>query len=176
MKGIGNTTIFFEAIESELAGEGDPPLWKAALSVLADDLALRTLEKVRYRVWAMVVGACSHWVRPHNSRWNAAGGFVYPAGYKDHVHELNWSVIFVSQDNKWTSALKLPGKTIDVFRVAIPKRTARHKQAAIYTRWTPNGEVVLYQASAGTLKYGTPAFVGDASEGQDRPCRYRARS
>jgi len=30
----------------------------------------------------LVVGACSHWVRPHNSRWNAAGGFVCPDGYK----------------------------------------------------------------------------------------------
>src|SRR5579862_6436903 len=144
MKSVSNTTIFFEAIESKLAGDDDPVLWKAALSVLADELAQRQLEKAKHGIWAMLVGACSHWVRPHNSRWNAAGGFIYPQGYKDSVPELNWWVTFVFKDQKWTSARKLTGKKIPVFRVAIPTRTARHKQAAIYTRWTPNGEAVFY--------------------------------
>ena len=29
-------------------------------------------------------------------------------------------------------------------RVVIPSRTARHKQAAIYTRWHPGDETILY--------------------------------
>jgi hypothetical protein len=144
VKGIGNDIIFFETIERKLAEDDDPALWRAALSVLADELAQRQGEEMSRGVWAMVVGACSHWVRPHNSRWNAAGGFVYPEGYKDSVPELNWSVIFVFRNKEWTSATKLPGKNLKVFRVAIPTRTARHKQAAIYTRWRPNGETVLY--------------------------------
>ena len=144
VKGIGNDEIFFETIERKLAVDDDPVLWKAALSVLADELAQRQAEEAIRGTRAMVVGACSHWVRPHNSRWNAAGGFVYPEGYKDSVPELDWSVIFVFRNKEWAFAPKLPGKNIEVLRVAIPTRTARHRQAAIYTRWRPNGETVLY--------------------------------
>ena len=144
MKAIEKDTILFEAIEPKLVADDDPALWRVALGVLADELAQRQAEESRGSVCAMVVGACSHWVRPHNSRWNAAGGFVYPDGYKDSVPELDWSVILVFGNQEWKAAKKLPGKNTKVFRVAIPARTARHKQAAIHTRWTPNGETVLY--------------------------------
>ena len=143
MKAI-DKRIPFEAIEPKLATDDDPALWRAALLVLADELTQRQAEESRGGVWAMLVGACSHWVRPHNSRWNSAGGFVYPQGYKDSIPEFDWSVIFVLGSQEWKAAKKLPGKNIKVFRVAIPSRSARHKQAAIHTRWTPNGETVLY--------------------------------
>jgi hypothetical protein len=136
--------IIFETIEPKLVPDDDPALWRAALSVLVDEIEQHQPVETRRAVWAMVVGSCSHWVRPHNSRWNSAGGFVCPDGYKDSVPELDWSVIFVVEKQEWTSAKKLPGKNIEIFRVAIPARTARHKQAAIHTRWTPKGEAVLY--------------------------------
>jgi hypothetical protein len=141
---IEKNTILFQTIEPKLAADDDPALWRAALFVLADELAQRQGEESRGGTWAMVVGACSHWVRPHNSRWNAAGGFAYPDGYKDSVPALDWSVTFVFGNQECKAVTKLPGKNIRVFRVAIPARTARHKQAAIHTRWTPNGETVLY--------------------------------
>jgi|SRR5580700_11919159 hypothetical protein len=144
METTGRNSILFETIEPKLVADDDPALWKAALSVLADEIEQHQPVESRRGVWAMVVGLCSRWVRPHNSRWKAAGGFVYPDGYKDSVPELDWSVIFVLEKQEWTSAEKLPGKNIEVFRVAIPARTARHKQAAIHTRWTPKGETVLY--------------------------------
>jgi hypothetical protein len=144
MKTIENKTTLFETLEPKLVADDDHALWRAVLSVLTDEFAQRRAEESQRGAWAMVVGACSHWVRPHNSRWNAAGGFIYPGGYKDSVPELDWSVIFVFQNREWASAEKLPGKKIRVFRVAIPARTARHKQAAIHTRWAPNGETVLY--------------------------------
>ena len=144
MKTIENKAILFETLEPKLVADDDHALWRAVLLVLTDELAQRRAEESQRGVWAMVVGACSHWVRPHNSRWNAAGGFVYPDGYKDSVPELDWSVIFVFQNREWVPVEKLPGKKIRVFRAAIPARTARHKQAAIHTRWAPNGETVLY--------------------------------
>ena len=143
MKTIENKAILFETLEPKLVADDDHALWRAVLLVLTDELAQRRAEESQRGVWAMVVGACSHWVRPHNSRWNAAGGFVYPDGYKDSVPELDWSVIFVFQNREWVPVEKLPEK-IRVFRAAIPARTARHKQAAIHTRWAPNGETVLY--------------------------------
>jgi hypothetical protein len=144
MKAAGNETILFDTIEPKLTADDDPAFWRAALLVLGDEFAKRHAEESRRGVWAMVVGACLHWVRPHNSRWNAAGGFVYPDGHKDSLPDLDWSVIFVFRNRQWELAEKLPGKRIKIFRVAIPARTARHKHAAIHARWTPNGETVLY--------------------------------
>lgn len=144
MKAIVNSAILFEAIEPKLVTDDDPELWRSALFVLADELAQRQTEESRSGAWAMVVGVCSHWVRPHNSLWYAGGGFVCPDGYQDYVPELDWSVIFLFRNREWTLAKKLPGKNTKIFRVAIPARTARHKQAAIHSRWTPNTETVLY--------------------------------
>ncbi len=67
MKGIENDTILFESLQPQLAVHDDRELWRAALSVLADEFAQRYAEESGRGVWAMVVGACSHWVRPHNS-------------------------------------------------------------------------------------------------------------
>jgi hypothetical protein len=144
MKAADIETILFDTIESKLTADDDPAFWRVALSVLDDEFAQRYAEESRRSVWAMVVGACSHWIRPYKSRWNATGGFVYSDGYKDFVPELDWSVIFVLRNREWESVEKLPGKRIKVFRVAIPGRTARHKHAAIHARWTPNREAILY--------------------------------
>jgi hypothetical protein len=81
MKTIENKTILFETLEPKLVADDDHALWRAVLLVLTDELAQRRAEESQRGVWGMVVGACSHWVRPHNSRWNAAGDFVYPDGY-----------------------------------------------------------------------------------------------
>jgi hypothetical protein len=144
MKAMENKAIIFETIEPKLVAEDDHALWQVAIAVLTDEFEQRRAEASERGVWAMVIGSCSHWVRPHNSRWKAAGGFVYPIGYKDFAPELDWSLTFVFRNRAWTSAGKLPGKNIKVFRVAIPSRTARHEQAAIHTRWTPNADTVLY--------------------------------
>ena len=141
---MASDKILFQAIQPKLAAHDDPALWRAALFVLADEFTQHFAEESGRGVWAMVVGVCSHWVRPHNSRWNAAGGFAYPDGYKDSVPELDWSAIFVFQNREWALSEKLPGKRIKLFRVAIPARTSRHKQATIHTRWEPNGKTILY--------------------------------
>jgi hypothetical protein len=31
----------------------------------------------------MELGACSRWLRPHQTRWTAAGGFAFPLGHGD---------------------------------------------------------------------------------------------
>lgn len=165
MKAIEKNPILFETVEPRLVADDDPALWRAVLFVLADELAQRQAEESRGAVWAMVVGACSHWMRPHQTRWTAAGGFAYPKGYKDSVPKLDWSVIFVFGNQEWKAAKKLPGKNITVFRAAIPARTARHKQAAIHTRWTPNGETVLYGFRKVSDKWQCVAASDEKSKG-----------
>jgi hypothetical protein len=169
MKAIENKAIVFEALEPKLAVEDDHALWQVALAVLTDEFEQRRVEASHRGVWAMVVGACSHWVRPHNSRWNAAGGFAYPNGYKDSAPELDWSLTFVFRNRVWASVKKLPGKNIKVFQVAIPARTARHKQASIHTRWTPNGETVLYGFRKIAEKWECVAASDEKSRGRISP-------
>jgi hypothetical protein len=165
VKTIDKYILLFQTIEPKLVADDDPALWRAALIVLADELEQRHAEDSGCGVSAMVVGACSHWVRPHNSRWNAAGGFVYPDGYKDSVPQLDWSVIFVFSNQGWTSAKKLPGKKTKVFRVAIPARSARHRQAVIHTRWTPDGQTVLFGFRKAADKWLCVAASDERSRG-----------
>jgi hypothetical protein len=166
MKAIENPAIPFETLEPKLAADDDRALWQAALVVLTNEFMQRHAEESSRGIWAMVVGACSHWVRPHNSRWNAAGGFVYPDGYQDSVPELDWSLIFVFRNREWTQAVKPPGKKVKVFRVAIPARTARHRQAAIRTRWIPGGEAVLYGFRKVNQKWECVAASDEKSRGR----------
>lgn len=136
--------IPFEIIEAKLGTDDDREFWQYALSLLAVEFMQRHAEKAREKDWVFIMGPCSHWVRPHNSLWNQAGGFAFPEGYKDSSPELDWSVIFLFRNRTWIPVQKLPGKRLNAFRIAIPSRTARHNQAAVNTRWTPGNVTVLY--------------------------------
>jgi len=144
MKNIEQLTIPFEAVEAKLAADDDRGFWRAALSVLTEEFVQRHAEESTNRDWAIVLGACSHWVRPHQTRWTAVGGFAYPGGYKESLPELDWSLILVFRDRQWIPVSKLPGKKLKLFRVALPSRTARHNQAAVHTHWSPGNETVLF--------------------------------
>ena len=92
-----------------------------------------------------IVGCCSHWARPHQSRWTAAGGFALPEGYGDGegflggLPNLDWSVTLQFNSNQpgWVCPLQSPTKRFSSVRLAIPSRTARHLQAAVHAIWSP---------------------------------------
>src|SRR5215468_10060213 len=67
-------------LEERLSAEDDPALWEQVLKVLADDAS--TLDIACSPLY-LEIGRCSHWLRPHQTRWTAAGGFAYPIGYGD---------------------------------------------------------------------------------------------
>jgi hypothetical protein len=145
MKTAENPSAPFDAVVAKLSESDDRDFWQAALTVLADEFLRRYAEEAKNREWVLIVGACSHWVRPHNSSWKTTSGrFMNPDGYKDSSPELDWSVTLVYQGQRWMPVEKLSGKRQRIFRVAIPTRTTRHKQAAVNTRWSPGGETVLY--------------------------------
>jgi hypothetical protein len=136
--------IPFEALQAKLGPNDDQALWKTAASVLSDEFWQRHQKESGKRDWVLVVGLCSHWERPNQHRWTAAGGFAWPTGYSDFLPEFDWSVIYLLRNQSWTPLTKLPGKKLRTLRAAIPARTARHKQAAIHTRWFPGRETVFY--------------------------------
>ena len=145
MQTAENPTAPYEAVVARLTEDDDLSFWHTVLTVLTDEFLHRYEEAAKNREWLFIVGACSHWVRPHNSSWKTgAGRFVSPDGYKDWSPELDWSAIFVYRNRHWTRVEKPPGKRCVMFRAAVPTRTARHKQAAVNARWLPAGETVLY--------------------------------
>ncbi|MEN6493448.1 MAG: hypothetical protein ABFD16_04075 [Thermoguttaceae bacterium] len=129
------------AIVEHLADDDDVDLWELATNTILND-ATSLHQDAQEEIFSQV-GCCRHWIRPHQSRWTADGGFAWPAGYDktttgyslSALPELEWSVYF-----KWTGTAWEHGQTgrrCLLLRVAIPGRTARHLQAAVHTIWTP---------------------------------------
>ncbi len=137
-----------EQLESQnRLGDGDDrKLWIFALDVLLRDAEYDISQGKRRAVW-IHLGACSHWLRPHQTRWTADGGFAYPAGYDDGIYgddglpQFDWSVYLARNElHQWRVFSGAFGRrsprTLD-WRVTFPSRTARHQQAVIHTLWRP---------------------------------------
>jgi hypothetical protein len=132
------------ALKERLSAEDDPALWEQVLKVLAEDASI--LERVTSdsQLYAEV-GVCSHWLRPHQTRWTLAGGFAWPVGYgkggfsRTGLPLFDWSVRLQFNPSQmcWVIPEKLPAKRFISVRVAVPSRTTRHRQAAVHTLWPP---------------------------------------
>src|SRR5215467_15997335 len=143
-------SIPMDCILDRLTAEDDPAAWIAILSVVSEEFAERYLaERGRKESWFLRIGACSHWWRPQ-SRWTAAGGFAWPVGYKDAsgwshgLPEFDWSVILSFDGEQWQNVGKFGGKKQIALHVAVPSRTARHKQAAVHSIWSTSRELTFY--------------------------------
>jgi hypothetical protein len=78
-----NKLISMSHVEDRLTAQDDPGVWKEILAALGEEFLQRyRAEQGEKELWFMRIGACSHWVRPHQSRWLAAGEFALPIGYK----------------------------------------------------------------------------------------------
>jgi hypothetical protein len=144
---------FSRAIIAHLTDEDDATFWVAAFDTLLSDIDALFPAKSKKQEVFLQIGACSHWRRPHQTRWTAAGGFAWPDGYiqkyEDHKYnrpmggglpEFDWFVLvhWNREDLKWEMVEpRFYGKRRLVFRAALPTRTARHPQAAIHTIWIP---------------------------------------
>src|SRR6185437_9765561 len=87
-----------QPIHERLTADDDGALWATVLDAAADD-AMTALQRGRSEPLYAVVGLCSHWIRPHQSRWTADGGFALPLGYGDGsglllggLPQFDWSV------------------------------------------------------------------------------------
>ncbi|HEY3246279.1 MAG TPA: hypothetical protein VGM03_23290 [Phycisphaerae bacterium] len=121
-----------DPIREHLEAEDDPELWRVVLdSVLSDSRATAGM--------MVEVGRCSHWLRPHQTRWTADGGFAWPVGYggvgfsRTGLPLFDWSVVLERRGDEWIPASAKSVKPS--LRIAIPSRTTRHAQAAVHTLW-----------------------------------------
>jgi hypothetical protein len=125
-----------------LGADDDTELWVATLRCAAEDAAALCVNCDPRKLYA-VVGACSHWLRPHQTRWTAAGGFAWPEGYGDGhgrggLPHLDWSVtlLFNHSGMSWDTPTQAATQRFQSVRLAIPSRTARHLQAAVHAVWS----------------------------------------
>lgn len=156
---IGTSLVLPAALTERLSPEDDPALWVQVLRGLAEDA--REFAILSSKLYAEI-GACSHWLRPHQIRWRPPGGspvgrgFAYPAGYgfaypAGHgsgrgfcgaigLPRFDWSVrlLFIPASATWETPAAPPTKRLRSVRVAVPSRTTRHRQAAVHTLW-PSG-------------------------------------
>ena len=133
-----------DVIKERLSADDDPALWEQVLHVLAEDASMIESIKDGSRFYIQV-GRCSHWLRPHQTRWTAAGGFAWPTGYGDGGYgfsrtglpSFDWSVVlqFTPDPIGWVVPETFLAKRISSVRVAVPSRTTRHLQAAVHTLW-----------------------------------------
>lgn len=130
--------------EHKLNNEDDLRLWNEVLHCLSEDTALMLSESSWKGKIHLRIGACSHWLRPHQTRWTANGGFAWPSGYGNgsgysrySLPKFDWSVMFVWDDlgQSWKAANRIEGKKNLILRVSVPTRTIQHNQAAIHSIW-----------------------------------------
>ena len=136
----------FEPVIAPLLGEeDDPTLWPLLIdTIYADAETLARLVAGPHRVLTQI-GRCAHWMAPHKARWTADGSFAWPSGYGASgfsftgLPEFDWSAqwAWCPGSQSWIVADGRPSSQDLVFRVAVPARTRRHRQAAVHTVWRP---------------------------------------
>lgn len=128
-----------------LQSEDDPEFWNVAIATLLQDVEAELVTCPPRRSAYAQIGACSHWLRPHQTRWKAAGGFAWPTGYGGSgfsrlgLPEFDWSILMLwkVEQRIWLPVEKFQEKRRFLFRAALPTRTKRHLQVAVHTVWLP---------------------------------------
>lgn len=125
--------------------EADPDFWRTAVSVLMRDAEFIIDEQPSGCDSFLQIGVCSHWLRPHQTRWTADGGFAWPSGYSGRGYsrtglpEFDWNVplYWHPKQRVWrpTKHARMPKKRRFVLRAALPARTTRHQQAVVNAIW-----------------------------------------
>jgi hypothetical protein len=133
-----------DVLQPHLSANDDADFWRVVLDDLDKEFFQVGIDVSGHEIF-LQIGSCSHWVRPHQRRLTAAGGFAYPSGYSESVYgysglpEYDWSLLFHRDKVRgaWSESPKFYGKRKLVCRVAIPNRTLLHNQAVVHIFWSP---------------------------------------
>jgi hypothetical protein len=141
-------SILIDCFDDRLSEQDDPEAWTAFLATIGEEFIERYRTNGGTKSWFLRIGTCSHWWRSHQARWTVSGGFTWPVGYSANgwpgLPAFDWSVILSYNGEHWKQVEKFSGNRQVVLRVAVPARTARHRQAAIHTVWSTSHEPIFY--------------------------------
>jgi len=144
-----------ERIVTFLRERDDPKLWESAINLIFTDASYLACHATTRKAIVAEIGCCSHWLRPHQTRWTADGGFAWPSGYggfgysRTGAPEFDWSIcaVWSPSASTWQPVEEAPRPSSRkdeplTFTVVIPARTMQHRQAAIPTTWMPGSPVI----------------------------------
>lgn len=128
------------AIRAKLGPADSLPFWCCCVSGVVAWNHMRYRRDPSSRRVALVIGRCSHWLRPHQARYTGGGGFAAPYGYGPcRRPEFDWSLTWIQDraTGEWRPVgTRIPRGALTL-RVALPGRTRRHRQAAVHAEWIP---------------------------------------
>lgn len=134
--------VICESVLARLDSDDDPELWQYVIATVLGDV-------VGIDEYVISIGRCSHWLRPHQTRWGADGGFAWPSGYGGSAYsrygrpEYDWSMDVNCKSGRCSHAPT--NCATPLVYVTIPSRTTRHLQAAVRTLWTkPSASIRFY--------------------------------
>ena len=116
----------------------------------------------RHVTCLLLVGACSKWLRPHQTRFRVKGEeFAWPSGYsgvgfsRTGLPELDWCGCFQRADSGFAriDAPHKIGKRQFLVRVAIPTKTIERRRASIHVLWKPGIPAAVRQPLARLLAF-----------------------
>lgn len=135
------------SIDAYISDTDDVNLWISVLNIACKDISLQSEKSQSKRDMFLVVGPCSSWLRPHQTRWRVGKEeFAWPSGYggsgysRTGLPEFDWCCCFqYSGSNKYTfvRAPRQFKKRQIVLRVAIPTQTMERRKASINMHWSP---------------------------------------
>lgn len=139
----------YERILGKMLGEEDDlSFWRLVFEQLLTEIALLNPSHSKKHALYLQIGSCSHWCRPHQTRWLAdKGSFAFPSGYggghslgSSGLPEYDYFMLLRWDEEQQAWQFHHPyfyDKRKIVCRVALPTRTACHITAAVHTMWTP---------------------------------------
>lgn len=128
-----------------LTENDDLDFWKVSVSVLMRDACCVIGQHSSGRDFYIEIGVCSHWLRPHQTRWTDNGGFAWPSGYNAVGHSrtglpaFDWSgyLQWYPKAKIWRMVRRdlVPPKRKFVLRATLPARTVKHNQGVVNAVW-----------------------------------------
>ena len=140
-------SVILDNIEPYLTDTDDPALWQAVLKIACNDISTEISKSQSKRDVFLVVGPCSSWLRPHQTRWRVDDlEFAWPSGYggvgysRTGLPELDWCCCFQYSGTDAYTMIDVPHqfkKRQILLRIAIPTKTTDRSKASINMFWTP---------------------------------------
>jgi hypothetical protein len=136
-----------DGIAPYLADTDDRGLWDVVLRIALNEVSTQVAEAQSNRDVFLVVGTCSSWLRPHQTRWRVGDlEFAWPSGYgvvgysRFGLPELDWCCCLQHNGARGFAMVDVPRrfkKRQIVLRVAVPTQTIDRRKASIHMYWTP---------------------------------------
>jgi hypothetical protein len=161
----------FDTAKRYLQSTDDPELWQVVLQHLGDHVRRKVARAETCRDVVLSVGACSSWLRPHQTRFRVESlEFAWPSGYggthysRTGLPLYDWCCCFRLDRESRFVEVEQPrpqDRRQLLCRATLPTNTMRRWKAAIHTIWLPGTPRCLREPTVWLLGYNRRNGRGD---------------